>query len=153
MTRAIADIAASLVLIAALAWLMGGVLGSWVILVFVLAVWAIVRSLTLWLPAVRTAAGILFGDRYTTSDTLGELFSDVEDDVREELIPQVLEAAKRIHNWGSRGGAATVAILGLLFMWMATPPVQPFIFLFFSAAVILAVAFPVLKRRWDERPK
>jgi hypothetical protein len=147
----ISDIAASCFLIAALVWAVGALIGAWLFAIGLLVVWAVIRALPVWFPAVKSGADILFGDRYTTAETLAELFDDVEADVRDELIPQVLEAARRIHNWASRASAALISVIGLLAMWAAQDNWQPFVFLFFAAAVTIAATWPAIKRRWDER--
>jgi hypothetical protein len=77
--------------------------------------------------------------------------ADVEDDVREELVPQILEAARRVHNWASRVSAALIALIGLLAMWAARDAWQPFVFVLFGSAVVISATWPAIKRRWDER--
>lgn len=147
----ISDIAASCFLITALVWTVGALIGAWFFAIGLLLVWAVIRALPVWFPVVKSGADILFGDRYTTAETLAELFDDVEADVRDELVPQVLEAARRIHNWASRASAALIAVIGLLAMWAAQDSWQPFVFLFFAVAVTIAATWPAIKRRWDER--
>lgn len=151
MTQKVSDIIGSCILIGALVWCLGAVIGAWTLVMGLLAIWSIVRGLPVWWPAAATATDMLFGDRYTTAETLAELFTDVEADVRDELIPQVLEAARRIHNWASRASAALIAVIGLLAMWAAKPTWQPFVFMVFAIAVTIAATWPAIKRRWDER--
>lgn len=146
-----ADIVASLWLVGAVVWVLGTVVEAWTVVAFVLGMWAMLRGLHVWAPVVTSAAGILFGDRYSATHTVRDLLNEVGDDMREELIPTVLDAAKRIHNWASRVSAALISIIGLLAMWAARDAWQPFVFVIFALAVIAAATWPAIKRRWEER--
>jgi hypothetical protein len=146
-----ADVVASCWLVGAVVWVLGNVVGAWTVVAVVLAVWVIMRGLPVWAPSVLTAWSILFGERYSASETIEEILADVEDDVREELVPQILEAARRVHNWASRVSAALIALIGLLAMWAARDAWQPFVFVLFGSAVVISATWPAIKRRWDER--
>lgn len=146
-----ADIVATVWLVGIVVWALGAIIGAWLTVATAFVVWAILRGLPVWWPSVWTAGSILFGDRYSDTSTVRELLSEVGEDMKEELVPTVLAAAKKVHNWGSRAGAATVSILGLLAMWAARDTWQPFIFLLFALLVIGFAFWPAFRRRWDER--
>lgn len=151
MIQRFADALATSVLIATLVWALGVVIGVWWIVAGVLGLWAIVRGLPVWAPIVRAGAGILWGDRYSDADTIQEVFAMGGQDVSDEVVPLVLEAARRVHNWASRFSTALISVIGLLAMWAARPTWQPLVFLIFASLVCGAAAWPAIKRRWDER--
>ena len=150
MTR-VSDIIASCWIVGALLWALGAVIGAWWLAITVLAVWGALRGLPVWAPVVRSAGGVLFGDRYSDADTIREVFEMAGQDITDDVVPTVLEAARRVHNWASRTSAALIALIGMLAMWAARDSWQPFVFVVFGSAVVISATWPAIKRRWDER--
>lgn len=146
MMRRIADTLAATLLIGALLWAVGLVMGAWLIVVSLVAIYAALRTLHVWpglawqgILRLRRLANVLFGERY--DDDLQALGDDAM---------SILEAARNIHNWGSRNAAAVAGLATVVGLWLAPEHWEPFVGLAGLVCIVGATHFPAIRRRIEE---
>lgn len=121
----------------------GAILSAWLMTAIVVAIWAAIVTFAAWrswpwaaVLRVRRVANVLFGERYADDIDL------LEDDAM-----SILEAARNVHNWGSRNAAAVAGLGTVLALWFAPERWEPFAGLLGLVAIVAATHYPAIRRR------
>ena len=145
MTR-ISHLLGMLWLLICLATVLGIIMAAYSTLAIVVGVWALIVSFSGWKQApgwialrLRRVANVLFGERYA---------DDIE--LLEGDAMSILEAARNIHNWGSRNAAAVAGLGTILILWAAPQHWEPFLGFAGLACIVAATHYPAIRRRIEE---
>jgi hypothetical protein len=146
MTVRISHLVGMLWLLMSLATVLGLIMAAYSTLAVVVSVWAVIISFGAWKSwpvwialRLRRIANVLFGERY--ADDIGLL---------EEDALSILEAARNIHNWGSRNVAAVAGLATVVGLWLAPEHWEPFVGLAGLVGIVGATHFPAIRRRLEE---
>ena len=142
----ISNLLGMLWLLICLATVLGVIMAAYSTLAVVVLVWAAIVSFSGWKAApgwialrLRRVANVLFGERY--ADDIKLLEGDAM---------SILEAARNIHNWGSRNAAAVAGLGTIIILWAAPQHWEPFFGAAGLAVIVTATHYPAIRRRVEE---